>query len=133
MMEPSLSLQAMIYQRLIATTAVTSLVPAAAIYDRNKLPENDNEIIIGTGNVLFGDSYGSFHERVFLDAHVWVREEGLSTCKTVAFAIKQAVSTRPWIVSGNTLHGLTVSARYLRDGDYSHAVVSFDAVMQVAA
>ena len=133
MIEPSLALQKMIHDRLIASPAVTMIVPAEAISDKNKLPEHPSEIIIGAGNTLFGDSYDSFHERVFLDAHIWIQEENLVKAKQVTFAIREAVKSRPWIVAGNTLHGLTVSARFLRDGIYSHAIVSFDAVMQVAA
>lgn len=55
MMEPSLALQKAVRARLVATSAVTTLVPAAHVLDRNNRPEVFPAIIIGEGQTILGE------------------------------------------------------------------------------
>ena len=48
-MTPEIALQMALRTRLVSTAAVTALVPAAAILDRNELPAPDPSIILGEG------------------------------------------------------------------------------------
>lgn len=134
-MEPSLDLQTVIHARLINDPTVTALVPAAAILDRHTRPELDCMIIIGEGQHFAADSYATFHERVFLTLHVWVRADDFVLCKTVADAVRRALRGAPWIASGHVVHGATISTRYLREpgGEFAHGVIGIDAVMQELA
>src|SRR5690606_20915740 len=54
MMEPSLALQKAIRARLIGTPAVTALVPAANMLDKNSRPEVFPSIIIGEAQTVPG-------------------------------------------------------------------------------
>lgn len=134
-MEPTLDLQTTIRSRLINDAAVTALVPAGAILDRHTRPELDRLITIGEGQHFAADSYNSFHERVFLTVHVWVRADDFAMCKAIADAVRRALRGTPWHASGHVVHGATISTRFLRDpeGEYAHGVVSIDAVLQETA
>ncbi|HCO54687.1 MAG TPA: DUF3168 domain-containing protein, partial [Pelagibacterium sp.] len=54
-MSAALAMQKALRDRLIGTVAVTDLVPATSILDRNARPTPDPSIIIGEGQELPGD------------------------------------------------------------------------------
>ncbi len=130
-MEPSLELQKAIRARLVASTAVTTLVPAASILDRNGLPATFPSILIGEGQTVPGGLISRTQHQVYLDLHIWVKETGLVTSKQVAGAIRNALTDTRWTVTGLHIADLHVSgSRFLRDpgGLYSHGVISLSAI-----
>lgn len=53
MSDPSLALQKAVRERLVASAAVTALLPADSIFDRHARPERFPCIVLGEGQVLF--------------------------------------------------------------------------------
>lgn len=130
-MEPSLELQKAVRARLVASTAVTTLVPAASILDRNGLPATFPSILIGEGQTVPGGLISRTQHQVFLDLHIWVKEAGLATSKQVAGSIRAALSDTRWTVTGLHITDLYVSgSRFLRDpnGSHSHGIISLSAI-----
>ncbi|WAJ26277.1 DUF3168 domain-containing protein [Antarcticirhabdus aurantiaca] len=129
-MEPSLPLQAAIRARLIATSAVTSIIPASAIVDRNATPALDHSIVIGDGISGPDDGVARNRHMVVADLHIWRKEAGVVGAKQVAGAIRAALMDGPLPVAGFHVADLRIaSTRFLRDpgGAHSHGVVSLEA------
>ena len=130
--EPSLALQAAIGARLAAFAGVTALVPAEGIFDRSGRPELDRCIIIGEGQSVYDDFYGS----AYATLHLWTKEPGLATSKEIAGACRDALKERPWALAGYVTHDLRVtSTNFIRDiaGEYSHGIVAVRAIVQERA
>ena len=130
--EPSLALQQAVGARLAASAAVTVLVPAEGIFDRSGRPELDRCIIIGEGQSVYEDFYGT----AYATLHVWVKEAGLATSKEIAGACRDALKDRPWALAGYFTHDLRVTnTHFMRDsqGEYSHGVVAVRAIVQERA
>lgn len=136
MTEASLALQAAIRARLVATQAVTALVPANSIHEGRPRPEEFPAVQIGDGQtVLEAVTYARRHVRVYADLHVWCAEEGVSDGKAIAGAIRDAIMSSPLTVTDWRVVDHTVTAaRFMRDtaGLYSHCVVSVEALMEGA-
>ncbi|WP_041544697.1 MULTISPECIES: DUF3168 domain-containing protein [Chelativorans] len=135
-MEPSYTLTVAIHARLVASSAVTSLVPATSIGDHNGLPTTFPCVIIGEGQTLPDDGISRNRHEVFADLHIWQTELGLTGAKNIAGAIRAALSDGPLTATGLHVVGLQIaSTRFLRDpdGKHSHGVMSIRArVMEVA-
>lgn len=135
-MEPSLAIQAAIRTRLVASSAVTSLVPAASILDRNARPVPFPSIIIGEGQSVPDEGIARNRHEVFADLHIWAAEPGLAQSKTIAGAIRAALADGRWTVPGLHVIDLQIaSSRFMRDPDglHSHGIVSLlFRVMEVA-
>lgn len=135
-MEPSLALQAAIRARLVATSAVTSLVPAASILDKNARPAPFPGIIIGEGQTVPDAGIARNRHEAFADLHIWATEPGLVQSKTIAGAIRAALADAVWNIPGLHVVDLQIaSTRFMRDPDglHSHGVVSLRfRVMEVA-
>lgn len=134
-MSAELALQKAIRARLIGTDALTQLVPASNILDRNERPNPRPSIVIGEGqSVDEGDSIARTLTRVYMDLHVWVEEPSTETSKRIAGAIRMAVKTGKFPVSdGFHFADCRVrGSRFLRDpdGKTSHAIVTIDALVQ---
>lgn len=128
-MEPSLALQAAIRARLVASSALTNLVPATSILDRNSRPELDTAIIIGEGMTIPDDGLSRRRHETFADLHIWRKEPGLVGSKQIAGAIRQALSDGPLAVTGFHVADLRIaSTRFMRDpnGTHSHGVFSLE-------
>lgn len=134
-MTPELALQKAVRGRLISEGAVTNLVPAGSILDRNERPAPDPSIIMGEGqSVDEGDSIARDRVRVYLDLHIWKREPSTVGVKAIAGAIRAALR----LVKLTNLDGFhfadcyVQSARFLRDpdGETSHGVVTINALVQ---
>jgi hypothetical protein len=128
--EPSLALQIAIRQRLVASSAVTSLVPAANILDKNARPEVFPCIIIGESMTLPGDMIARNDYVTHADVHIWLNEAGTVGAKQVAGAIRQALSDRFYDLDSHHLTDLYIeSCRFLRDenGVHSHGVMTLNA------
>jgi hypothetical protein len=132
MTEPSLPLQAAIRARLVAASAVTSIIPATAIVDRNATPALDNSIVIGEAIAGPDDGLARHRHHVVADVHVWRKEPGLVGVKQVVGAIRDALNDGPLYVDGYHVADLLIaSTRFLRDPDgiHSHAVLSLECRM----
>ena len=130
--EPSLALQAAVGARLAASAAFTTLVPAEGIFDRSGRPELERCIIIGEGQCVYDDFYGT----AYATLHIWVKEAGLATSKEIAGACREALKDRPWALAGYFTHDLRVTnTHFMRDpqGEYSHGVVAVRAIVQERA
>lgn len=129
MTEPSLPLQAAIRARLVASSAVTSIIPASAIVDRNATPALDHSIVIGEGQTVPDAGISRERHYVFTDLHIWRKEPGLVGSKQAVGAIRDALNDGPLLVSGYHVADLHIaSTRFLRDpgGQHSHAVLSLE-------
>lgn len=135
-MEPSLELQKAIRARLVAASAVTALVPAANIVDRNGTPAVFPCIVIGEGQTVPGGDIARIRHDAVLDLHIWVKEPGLVTAKQIAGAVRDAVADSVWSIPGMHVADLHVtSSRFMRDpnGIHSHGIVTLSAnVVEVA-
>jgi hypothetical protein len=134
-MSAEVALQKGIRARLVGDTAVTSLVPAASVLDRNERPAPDPSIIIGeTTSRDDGDTIARDRVHVFADLHVWKREPSTAGVKTVAGAIRASIkrSRLPLDAGFHCVDAFVASTRVLRDPDglTSHAVVTVEAIVQ---
>lgn len=130
MTEPSLDLQKALRDRLIASSAVTSLVPAGHVLDKNGRPEVFPCILIGEGETMPDDGIARNRHQTFADLHLWATEPGLAGVKAIAGAIRGALSDGPLNVDGFRVADLRIErSRFLRDPDgiHSHGVVSLHA------
>lgn len=133
-MSADLELQKAIRARLIATPAVTALVPAASILDRHERPAPKPSIILGESQTVDeGDSISRSRQRIYADLHVWVGEPGTEGAKAIVGAIRAAIHSGRLILSG-TYHcadARVSNVRILRDPDgvTSHAVITIDALV----
>lgn len=130
MTEPSLALQAAIRARLVAASAVTSLVPATSILDRNSRPEVFPCILIGEGQTVPDEGLARRRHQVFADLHIWQKETGLVVSKQIAGAVRDALADTFWNVTGLHVVDLHVtSSRFMRDpgGLHSHGIISLSA------
>ena len=128
-MEPSLDLQKAVRNRLVAASAVTSIIPATAIVDRNATPALDHSIVIGEAMTGPDDGLARTRHSVVFDLHVWRKEPGLAGVKQVVGAIRDALNDGPLILDHHHVAGLRIaSTRFLRDpgGLHSHAVLSLE-------
>ncbi len=134
--EPSLALQKAIGVRLIASDAVTALVPADAIIDRSGSPELERCIMIGDGQTIHADRYRRFYSEAFADLHIWVKEPGLLAAKKIGGAIIDALVDKSFDFDGYRCTGMmNGGSRYIRDphGVYSHGIVTIRAIVQERA
>lgn len=127
-MSADLALQEALRARLIATAAVTALVPAASILDRHHRPAPSPCIVLGeTQEVDEGSSLQRRHTRIYHTVHVWVREPSTEGGKQIGAAIKAALRAGR-LDLGVGLHCAdqrVSTARYLRDpdGETTHGVI----------
>lgn len=135
-MEPSLALQAAIRGRLVAASAVTSLVPAASIKDANGAPSVFPSIILGEADTVPDDGLSRNRHETTFDLHIWVKESGLVGAKQIAGAVRDALADGGWTVPGLHVADLYVTqTRFMRDpgGLHSHGVLTLQArVMETA-
>lgn len=129
-MEASLALQKAIRARLVATPALTALVPANNVLDRNSRPEVFPCINIGDGQTVIGDGISRTRFQVYADLHIWQAEPGTAQSKAIAGAIREAFAAPLYTVDGHHVADLFIQqTRFLRDPDglHSHGIVSLAA------
>ena len=134
-MSPEFALQYAVRERLVGTEAVTALVPATSILDRNARPTPTPSIIIGEAQAVDeGDSIARNVVQVYLDLHVWMKEDSTAGVKLISGTIRQAIKLgRLAPASGFHFADCYVrNVRFLRDpdGETSHAVVTISAKVQ---
>jgi hypothetical protein len=135
--DASISVQKALRARLIATAAVTDLVPATSILDRNQRPAPDPSIILGEDQVVdSGISIQRNFVRVYSTIHIWKKEPSLAGVKAIVGAIRRALGrvarldlADPDFVCSDIL---IEQARFLRDpdGETSHGVLTLNALVQ---
>ncbi|MGR3639080.1 DUF3168 domain-containing protein [Alterinioella nitratireducens] len=133
-MSADIELQKALRARLVATPAVTALVPPSSIVDSHQRPSPAPGIVLGeTQLVDEGTSLQRAHTRVYHTVHVWKREPSLQGVKAISAAIRGALAgNRLALGGGYHLVDLRISqARAMRDpdGETSHAVLTLNALV----
>jgi hypothetical protein len=136
--DPSLAVQKAIRARLVATAAVTALVPAASILDTNQRPAPVPSIVIGEMQVV--DEEVTLQRdtvRVYATLHLWKREPSLAGVKEIAGAVRWAIGrvspldldSADFVCCDCRIDG----ARFMRDqdGETSHGVMTINALIQM--
>ena len=137
-MSIDLAVQKAIRGRLIATSAVTALVPATAILDRNERPAPSPSIILGESQTVDeGTSLRRAISRVYHTIHVWKREPSTEGVKAISGAIRTAIhSGRLDLSTGfHAADGFVSATRFLRDpdGETSHGIVTVQVLVHEVA
>lgn len=128
-MSVSLAVQKAIRTRLVGTAAVTTLVPAASILDRNQRPAPDPSIILGEDQVIDpGISINRNVVEVHSTLHIWKTEPSLAGVKAIAGAVWKALKAGRLVLDAGYECGdcRVNDVRFLRDpdGETSHGVVT---------
>jgi hypothetical protein len=137
MNEPSLALQKAIRARLISTAAVTALVPADHILDRNQRPAPDPSIVLGEDQVVNeGVTLSRDVVHVYTTLHIWKRELGLAGVKVIAAEVGRALQVEPLVTQEGDyqLFDTAVQAsRFMRDpdGETAHCVLTVRSLVRV--
>lgn len=136
-MDPSLDFQKAVRSQLVATSAVTALVPATAIFDRNARPEVFPCVLIGEGQVLAPLGMARERHELYFDVHLWTNETGLVAVKQIAGAIREALADMSRLLDNHRLADFYIQqSRFMRDPDgvHSHGVMTLYAqLLEMAA
>lgn len=138
MSDPALAVQKAVRTRLVSTSAVTALVPATSILDRNERPAPDPSIIIGEIQMVDpGITIARDVVRIISTLHVWKREPSLAGVTAICAAIRKAINSRRLDLEAGFFCG---DARFqmfrtLRDPDgvTSHGVVTVEILVKEMA
>lgn len=132
-MSTELVVQKAIRSRLVNTSAVTDLVPAANILDRHARPAPDPSIILGEDQLVDRGDVARASTTVFSTLHIWKKEVSLTGAKAIGGAIRTAIhSARLDLDPGFVCGGCHVeSARYMRDpdGETSHGILTIETLV----
>lgn len=135
--DSSLAVQKALRARLVATAAVTALVPAANILDRNQRPAPDPSIILGEDQVIeSGITLKRDFVRVVSTLHLWKKEPSTAGVKAISGAIRRALGriTRLDLADADFACSdcRITSTRFLRDpdGETSHGIVVIESLVQ---
>lgn len=131
MPEPTLAVQKALRARLVATPAVTALVPAGSILDANQRPAPRPSIMLGEDQaidrpILIDRSGLEIHATL----HLWARGPSLQAVKEIAGAVRQAIGlTTPLDLADPDFRCADCrieSVRFMRDrdGETGHGVVT---------
>jgi hypothetical protein len=136
-MSAARAVQTALRARLLATPAITALVPADAIFDRHTRPAAPACIILGEAEEEEDGGMLRDRTRVYHTIHVWKRELGLEGAAAIAAAIRAAVHADR-LDLGPAYHAVGAwvpRVRTLRDpdGEFGHAVVSVAAIVEELA
>lgn len=132
MSEASLAAQRLAVTAMRGRPALTALVPAANIFDRNGRPEVFPCIVIGEAQTVGDEADCVFGSEVFLTLHVWTKENSFVACKSIAGEIRRAMRGLEGEQDNFNLTFEFDDARFLRDpgGELSHGVVTFSAMAE---
>ncbi|MCA0847194.1 DUF3168 domain-containing protein [Salipiger thiooxidans] len=127
-MSADLAVQIAIRARLVATSAVTDLVPATSILDRNATPAPRPGIVLGESQVVDeGSSVDRTRERVFHTIHLWKTEPSREGVKEISAAVRAALRSERLEI-GPDYHCADWRVSSTRtmsdpDGESSHGVI----------
>lgn len=131
------AVQTAIRLRLVATSAVTDLVPATSILDVNQRPAPVPSIILGEGQSIQSVGIARTTQVVYATLHIWKKEPGLVGVKDIAGAIRKAIhSSRLTLATPYHCGDCYVSdMRFLRDpdGETAHGVITVEALVSEVA
>jgi hypothetical protein len=134
MIEPTLALQTAIRAALLASPAVTNLVPADHIRSGSTRPDKTPRIIMSDGNTaLHGHDYASQRTAwVYLDLHIWTLDAGQDAAKQIAGFVTAALNNPLTIEGCDCDHFRVTASRFLRDPDpaFGHGVLSVEALIR---
>lgn len=137
MLEPSLDFQTALRSALIASSAVTALVPVQHIRSGSTRPDRTPCIILANPSTEFlGRAAGSqMLARVSIDLHIWATEDGADTAKLISFAASLAILGMTDEQDGFWIDDLDQPATiFLRDPQpeisFTHGVLSVEAVIR---
>lgn len=133
-MNAALALQKALRARLVAASAVTSLVPAASILDRNQRPAPSPSIILGEAQVVDeGDALDRQRVRVYHTLHVWKTEPSLVGASQIVGAIRKALAGARLVLDPgfHCADHRVADLRLMRDpdGETSHGIVTVEALI----
>ncbi|WP_127113057.1 DUF3168 domain-containing protein [Shimia sediminis] len=135
-MSVDLVVQKAIRARLVATQAVTDLVPAVSILDRNQRPAPNPSIILGESQMVDEDAMHGNRTRVYHTIHIWKREASLEGVKRIAGAVRNALhwSSFDLDTGYHAVNWHVSNIRPLRDpdGETSHAIVTVEVLVSEA-
>jgi hypothetical protein len=127
------ALQKALRLRLVASTAVVSLVPAQNIVDRNSRPAPNPSIVLGEDHAVDDDDIARSKQRIFSTIHVWKEETSLEGVKAIAWAIRKAINAgRLDMDPGfHCADCSVIDMRFVRDpdGETSHGVVTVESLV----
>jgi hypothetical protein len=135
--EPSLSLQKLVADRLIADVPAMALIgDPKNIVDTGIRPERDLSVILGDGQTV----YAGVIARAYLNVHIFVKEPGMKLAKEITGAIIDVVPHDAQVarcyldIDGFVVFDLSINdTRFMHDGEFSHAVVNVEAMMRAVA
>ena len=138
MPDTALAIQKGIRDRLAGDAAVTALVAASSILDRNQRPVPDPSILLGEDQVIDpGIAIDRSIVRVHSTIHIWKVEDSLTGVKAIDGAIRQAFKgCRLALGAGLECVDCRVSdSRFLRDPDgvTAHGVVAVETIVREMA
>lgn len=137
-MSADLAIQIAIRARLVATSAVTDLVPASNILDRNATPAPRPSIVIGEAQVIDeGSTFARTRERVFHTIHIWKTELSREGVKEIMAAARAAIRSAR-LDLGAEYHCVDWRVSSTRtmsdpDGESSHGVMVVDVLAEEVA
>lgn len=138
MPDPALAVQKAIRARLAGAPAVTTLVPATSILDRNERPAPSPSIILGEDQVVDTDSMiDRSMVRVHSTIHIWKEEQGLTGVKAIAGVVWKIIkASRLTLDAGLECADCRVNdTRFIRDPDgvTSHGIVTVETLVREVA
>jgi hypothetical protein len=137
MLDPSAAVQKALRARFIATEAVTLLVPAGNILDRNQRPAPDPSIVMGEDQIVETSiTLMRDYVRVFSTLHIWKKEPSTAGVKAISGAVRRALgrvrrldlADADYVCSDCHVE----STRFLRDpdGETSHGIMVINCLVQ---
>lgn len=136
-MSATLALQTAVRARLIGTAAITALVPAASILDRNQRPAPVPSIVLGEAQAVDENTDTERRRtRVFHTLHCFNREPGLAGVQEIAGNVREALHWQRLQLPApfHCVDARVSGIRLLRDpdGETAHAVVTVEALISKA-
>ncbi|WP_275788572.1 DUF3168 domain-containing protein [Pararhizobium gei] len=137
-MSVELAVQIALRARFTSTPAVSALVPANHILDRNARPAPDPSIILGEDQTVDdGNSVKRDRHLVYSTIHLWKREASTAGVKAIAWAMRNALRAGR-LNLGSSFHCVDCrvsSQRFMRDpdGETSHGVLTIETLAEEVA
>jgi hypothetical protein len=135
-MSVELAIQIALRARFMTQPDIVQLVPADNIVDLNSGAPLDPSIVLGETQIVDeGSSMQRDRFRVYSTVHIWKREEGLSTIRSIAWGIRSALRRGPLDLGAafQCADCFVATQRNLRDPDgvTAHGVVTVETLVKV--
>ncbi len=135
MITPDIEFQTQIRSALIASSAVTGLVPVDHIRAGSTRPDKLPCVVLANPDTAnLGQSGERWLTRVWLDLHVWAIEDGADMARRIGGAVTAALWDAP-VPTENDINSYgRPSFKYMRDPDpdkaYCHGVATVSGVVR---